>query len=146
MDGSFLEEKPSFKMSELTFSSKLDWGSYIISVAKTASKKIRALIHFKKVLSPEVQLAATLEPLAYCQSVASLSLFYRYCFGRCSSELARLVPLPYSGGRSTHYSDIFHDFISPFLDVKRMSISTVFFFLYSKTLAFSAYGMLSFDL
>ena len=39
MDGSLLEEKLSFKMLGLTFSSKLDCGSYIISVAKTASKK-----------------------------------------------------------------------------------------------------------
>ena len=39
MDGSFLEEKTSFKMLGLTFSSKLDWGSYIVSIAKTASKK-----------------------------------------------------------------------------------------------------------
>ena len=31
-------------MLELTFSSKLNQGSYIISVAKTASKKIGALI------------------------------------------------------------------------------------------------------
>ena len=43
MDRSFLEEKSSFKMLGLTFSSKLDWGSYIISVAKTASKKIGVL-------------------------------------------------------------------------------------------------------
>ena len=34
MDGSVLEEKSSFKMLGLTFSSKLDWGSYIISIAK----------------------------------------------------------------------------------------------------------------
>ena len=34
MDESVLEEKSSFKMLWLT-SSKLDWGSYIISVAKT---------------------------------------------------------------------------------------------------------------
>ena len=33
MDGSVLEEKSSFKMLGLTFSSKLDWGSYIISIA-----------------------------------------------------------------------------------------------------------------
>ena len=39
MDRSALEEKSSFKMLGLT-SSKLDWGSYIISIAKTASKKI----------------------------------------------------------------------------------------------------------
>ena len=43
IDGSVLEEKSSFKMLGLT-SSKLDWGSYIISIAKTASKKIGALI------------------------------------------------------------------------------------------------------
>ena len=42
MDGSVLEEKSSFKMLGLTFSSKLDWGSYIISIAKTTSKKIGA--------------------------------------------------------------------------------------------------------
>ena len=46
----------------------------------------------------------------HCQNVASLSLFYRYYFGRCSSELARLVPLPFSQWRSTHYSDRLHDF------------------------------------
>ena len=41
MDGFVLEENSSFNMLGLTFSSKLDWGSYIISIAKTASKKIR---------------------------------------------------------------------------------------------------------
>ena len=43
-------------MLELTFSSKLDWGSYIISIAKTASKKIGALIHSVKFLSSEAAL------------------------------------------------------------------------------------------
>ena len=43
MTGSVLEEKSSFNKLELTFSSKLDWGSYIISIAKTASMKIRTL-------------------------------------------------------------------------------------------------------
>ena len=154
MDGSVLEEKTSFKMLGLTFSSKLDWGSYIVSIAKTASRKIGALICSMKVLSPEVALylykstiqpcmeycccvwagapscylelldklqkqicrtvgpsiAGSLEPLAHRQNVTSLSLFYRYYFGRCSSELAQLVPLPYSQGRYTHYSDRLHDF------------------------------------
>ena len=54
--------------------------------------------------------AASLEPLAHRRNVASLSLFYRYYFGRSSSELPELVPLPYSGGRSTRYSDRLHDF------------------------------------
>ena len=55
-------------------------------------------------------LAASLETLAHCQNVASLSLFYRYYFGRCSSELAQLVPLPYSWESSTCYSDRLDDF------------------------------------
>ena len=55
-------------------------------------------------------LASSLEPLAHRQNVASLSIFYRYYFGRCSSELTQLVPLPFSQGRSTHYSDRLHDF------------------------------------
>ena len=139
-------------MLELTFSSKLDWSSYIISIAKTASKKIGALIRSMKFLSPEValylykstirpcmeyccqvwagapscylelldklqkricrtvapSLAVTLEPLAHRQNVASLILSCRYYFGRCSSEVARLVPLPFSRGRSTRYSDRLH--------------------------------------
>ena len=152
MDGSVLEEKPSFKMLGLTFSSKLDWSSCIVSIAKTASKKIGALIRSMKFLSHEValyvyestirlcmeycchvwagapscylellgkgqkricktvSLAASLEPLAHRRNVASLSLFYRYYFGRCSSEVAQLVPLPYSRGRSTRYSGRLHDF------------------------------------
>ena len=56
IDVSVLEEKSSFKMLGLTFSSKLDWGSYIISIAKTASKKIGALIRSMKFLSLEVAL------------------------------------------------------------------------------------------
>ena len=55
-------------------------------------------------------LAACLEPLAHRRNVASLSLFYRYYFVRCSSELVELVSLPNSGGRSTGYSDRLHYF------------------------------------
>ena len=59
MDGSFLEEK-SFKLLELIFSSKLDWGSCIISIAKTVSKKIGTLMRSIKFLSPEVVLYISL--------------------------------------------------------------------------------------
>ena len=55
-------------------------------------------------------LAISLEPLAHRQNMASLSLFYRYYLGRCSSELAQQVPLPFSQGRSTRYYDRLHDF------------------------------------
>ena len=53
-------------------------------------------------------IAASLEPLAHCWNVASLRFFLGYYFGRCSSELAQLVPLSYTHGRSTCYSDILH--------------------------------------
>ena len=70
MDGSALEEKSSFKMLGLTVSSKLDWNSYIISNAKTASKKIGGLIHCMKFLAPEVALylyKSTIHPcMEYC--------------------------------------------------------------------------------
>ena len=70
MNGSVLEEKTSFKMLGLAFSSKLDWGSYIFSIAKTASKKIGALIRSTKFLSPEVALylyKSTIRPyMEYC--------------------------------------------------------------------------------
>ena len=70
MDGSVLEDKSSFKMLGLTFSSKLDWGSYITSIAKSASKKIGALIRSMKFLSPEVVLylcKCTIRPwMEYC--------------------------------------------------------------------------------
>ena len=54
-------------------------------------------------------LADSLKPLAYRRKVASLSLFYRHYFNRFSPELAPLVPLPYSRGRSTRYSNGLRD-------------------------------------
>ena len=87
----------------------------------------------------------SLEPLAHRRNVARLSLFYRDYLGRCSSELAQLVPLPFSGGRSTRYSDRLHDFavIIPrcYKDVYVKFLSSC-----SWTLEFSTYIMLSFDL
>ena len=55
-------------------------------------------------------LGASLEPLAHRRNVASLSLFYRHYFGRCSSKLAELVPLLYSSGRLTSYCNRLHSF------------------------------------
>ena len=86
MGGSILEEKSSFKMLGLTFSSKLDWGSYIISIAKTASKKIVVLQNW-------------------------LSWFH-FLF--------------LEGGLLVILKDCMI-FLSPFLDVTRMSMSTVSF-------------------
>ena len=75
MDGSVIEEKTSFKMLRLTFSPKLDWGSYITSNAKTASKKIGPLIRSLKFPYPEVALylyKSTVQPsMEYCCHVGS---------------------------------------------------------------------------
>ena len=70
VDRSVLQEKSSFKMLGLTFFSKLDWVSCIISIAKTVSKRIGALIHSIKFLSPEAALylcGSTIRPcMKYC--------------------------------------------------------------------------------
>ena len=70
-------------------------------------------------------LAVSLEHLVHCRNISSLSLFYRYYFGRCSG-LVQLVPVPYSRGRSTRYCDRLHDFFLSFLDVSRMSVNSFF--------------------
>ena len=171
MGGSVLEEKSSFKMLGLTFFSKFDWRSYIVSKTETAVKKIGSFIRSMKFLSPEAALflskftmcpcmeyrchvwagapscyfelldelqkriyrtfgpplAASLEPLADCQNVAGLSIFYRYYFGRCSSEPAQLVPLPFSRGGSTCYSDRLHSFsVTIFRCYKNVYVNSFF--------------------
>ena len=55
-------------------------------------------------------LPPSLEHLAHSWNVANLSFFYRYYFGRLLSELAQLVLLLYSRGRSTRYSGGLYDF------------------------------------
>ena len=51
--GLFLRKILLLKMLGLTFSSKLDWSSYILSIAESASKNIGALIRYMKFLFPE---------------------------------------------------------------------------------------------
>ena len=165
--GLFLRKNNLLRCWGLTFSFKLDWGSYIISIAKTVSKKIGALICSMKFLSAEValylykstmrpcmeyccrvwagapncylelldklqkrkcgtvgpSLAASVEPLAHRRNVASLSVFYRYYFGRCSSELVQLV---LEGGLLVILIGCMI-FMSPFKDITRTFMSTVSF-------------------
>ena len=83
--------------------SDLNWCPYLLpGIIRQATKEIR------RTVGPS--LAASLEPLTHCQNMGSLNRFNRYYFDRCSSELAQLVPLPFSRGRSTPYSDGLHDF------------------------------------
>ena len=151
--------------------SLLNWiVAYIISIAKTVSKKIGALIHSVKVLSPKValylyqsticpcieychhiwavasscylellnklqkqicrtfghSLAASLEPLAHNQNVASLSFFYRCLVDILQNLLNWFHFLFLAGGLLVILIDCMV-FLLPFLDVTRMSMSTVSF-------------------
>ena len=155
-------------MLGLSFSLKLDWGSYSIRIAKIFSKKVRALIYSINFFSPEVafyldkstilpcmeycsdvctgapscylelldrlqklismtvgaSLAAFLEPLAHCQNAASLCLFYRYYCGKYSLNWFHFLILE-GGLLVILIAKII--FLSPFVDVTRMSLSTVSF-------------------
>ena len=81
MDGSFLEESSSFKILEMTFSYKLDWVLYIISIAKTTSRKIGVLIRSMKFFSPEVT-------LYLYKSTIHLCLEYCYHVWACAPLVA----------------------------------------------------------
>ena len=157
-------------MLGLTFSSKLDMGSYIISTAKNASNKIGASIISMKFLSPEVavylykstihpcmeycchvwagapscnlelldklqkwicrtdgpSLAASREPLAHCGNVTSLSLFCSTLADVLQNWLNWYHLLFLEGGLLVILMDCMI-FLSSFLDVTRMSMSTVSF-------------------
>ena len=56
MDKAVLEEKSSFHLPGITFTSKLDWGSYIVSISKATTNKIGALLSSMKFLSPKLVL------------------------------------------------------------------------------------------
>ena len=96
--GLFFEGKSSFKMLGLPFSAKLDWDSYIISVAKTVSQKMGALTHSMKLLSPKVPLnlyKSTIPPcIKYCCHVWNgAPSFYKNGYVRLFIHHHHLLPL-----------------------------------------------------
>ena len=155
------------KMLGLSFSSKLDWGSYILSIAKSASRKMGALICSMKFLSPALYpYKSTMRfwikhccPLS-CYLKMLDKLQERVCRTVGSSLAASLEPLTlrYLVGAHLNWLNWFHfllfvrgllviltdcmTFLSQFLDVVRMSVSTVFS-SHSKALEFPAGGMVS---
>ena len=80
--GLFLR-KIIFQDARVDFSSKLDWGSYIISIAKSVSKKIGALLRSMKFLSPEVTLflckSTILQCMEHCCHAWGLVLLAAIC-------------------------------------------------------------------
>ena len=171
MDGSVLEEKLSLRYWGLTFSSKLDRGSYIISIVKSVSKKIGALIRSMKFLSPEVSLylyksttrpcmeyychvwagarrcylelldklqkrihrtvgpslVASLELLGHCRNAASLNLSIGITLVDVFQSWFNWIHFLFlEGGLLVILIDCII-FLSPFLDVTKMSMSAVSF-------------------
>ena len=99
IDGFVLEEKLSFKMLGLTFSSKLDWGFYIISIAKTTSNKYGALIRSIKFLSQYLYKSSIWPCMEYYCHVwagapgCSLELLDKLQKQICKLLVLRLLPL-----------------------------------------------------
>ena len=72
-------------------------------------------------------LSSSLQPLAHRRNVASLSLFYRYYFERCSNELSKLVPKPFGSARPTRHSDRQHAFVVELPNFKKEFYRNSFF-------------------
>ena len=95
MDGSVLEEKTSLRC--WVWLSLLNWiGGLIVSIAKTASKKIGALIHSMKFLSLEVALylyESTRQPcMEYCCHVwAGAPSCYLELLDKLQKQICRTV-------------------------------------------------------
>ena len=96
------------KLGWLIDSGNFSVGSYIPLIWKDSITHMHGLVVYVK------------EGLSFALSFVWKSLVFqivgwslKYYFDRCSSELAQVVPLPYSRGRSTHYSDRLHDFSVP---------------------------------
>ena len=91
----------------LTFSSKLDRGSYINSIAKTASKKIRALIRSMNFLSPGVALnlykSATRPSMEYCCHVcASSPSCYLELLDKLQKRICRTVGRSFAASKEVY--------------------------------------------
>ena len=72
-------------------------------------------------------LTSTLDPLSLRRKVASLSLFYRYCFGHCSEELAAYIPPPITQPLSTRQATFAHNYCVKLSNARINRFSDCFF-------------------
>ena len=78
------------------------WGSsHSVSLLDRVESKAFRLIN-------DPSLTSSMDPLSIRRKVASLSLFYRYYFGHCSSELKDRVPGPIRRPRWTRQAAVSH--------------------------------------
>ena len=106
----FLSSKVALFLSKSTICSCMEYCWYVWDGALSSYLELLGKVQKWICRTVGLLLAASLEPFGHHQNVASLSLFYRYYFGRCSCELTQLVPFPNSREKPTCYSDKLHDF------------------------------------
>ena len=97
----FLSHEVALYLYKSTIQPCMEYCSHVWAGAPSYYLEVLDKLQKRKRRTVGPSLAAFLETLAHRQNVASLSLFYRLYSDRCSSQLAQLVPLPYSRGSST---------------------------------------------
>ena len=113
--------------------SLLNWIGAIISIAKTVTKKIGALIRSMRFLSPEIALylyKSTILPCTeyFCHVWAGAPSCYWEFLDKLQKRICRtVVPSLASSLEPLAYRRNVASFLSPFLDDTRMSMSTVSF-------------------
>ena len=76
----------------------LSWNVYLEASSSYLAMLDKLQKRICRTVGPSLSLLSFLNPWFHRQIAASLSLFYRHYFDRCSSEVDQVVPLPYSPG------------------------------------------------
>ena len=87
----------------MEYASHIWSGSSHVSLLDKVEKKAFRLINLPK-------LTNSIQPLYQRRDVGTLSLFYRYYNGQCSSEISDCVPKPLRRARNTRLATQSHDY------------------------------------
>ena len=123
----FLSPEVALYLYKSTIQSCMEYCCYVWAGAPSCLLELLDKLQKQICRTVIPSLAVSLEPLAHHQNLTSVSLFYRYYFGRCSSEMAQLVPLLILVESLLIILIDCMTFLSPFLDVASMSMSRVSF-------------------
>ena len=91
-----LYSEVALHLNKSTIRPRMDYYCHVWDSAPSCCLELLDKLQKRICRTVDSSLVASLESLVHRRNVAILSLFYRYYFGRCSSELAQLVLLPYS--------------------------------------------------
>ena len=86
----------------------MDYCSHILGAPRSHGLYLLDRVQKRVVSLVGSRLSFDLQALSHRRDVASLSLFYKYYYGKCSSELADLVPPKHVTVRSTRFSKQLH--------------------------------------